>query len=235
MCDANAMCEGWQICGGVSEPMHCKAAANATITSVKMQPLVDGRSRGLFWSRPMCAAEWALLAQYFGELSDPLWHRMRVHLRRLGDTRRALSFNGGFLSFPRYCFEGGDPRQPLRLDQPMICGWLMHEAFHHWQRLQGRAVTRDALRLQWRFWRHGDDPYQYALCESPEALLTRFQQAQVEQQAQMWQDAVMADRACREVGENHPQFAALQCAAQPWQAVLQWVPAQAGAAGALVV
>ena len=153
-----------------------------------MQPLVDGRSRGLFWSRPMCAAEWALLAQYFGELSDPRWHRMRVHLRRLGDTRRALSFNGGFLSFPRYCFEGGDPRQPLRLDQPMICGWLMHEAFHHWQRLQGRAVTRDALRLQWRFWRHGDDPYQYALCESPEALLTRFQQAQVEQQAKQQAD-----------------------------------------------
>ena len=109
----------------------------------------------------------------------------------------------------------------------------MHEAFHHWQRLQGRAVTRDALRLQWRFLRHGNNPYHYTLCESPGSLLVQFQQAQVEQQAQMWQDAVMADRAYREADESHPQFAALQCAAQQWQTVLHWVRAQAGAIGAL--
>lgn len=113
----------------------------------------------------------------------------------------------------------------------MITGWLMHEAFHHWQRLRGRAVTRDALRLQWRFWRHGDNPYHYALCECPSGLLAKFQRAQVEQQAQMWQDAVMADRAYREEDESHPQFAALQCTAQQWQPVLQWVRSQAGAIG----
>ena len=215
----------------VSVPGRCGTAGDATITGVKMESLVSGCRRALFWSRPLCAAEWALLAQYFGEPADPRWRRMRVHLRRLGDTRRALSFNGGFLSFPRYCFEGDNPREALRLDQPMIIGWLMHEAFHHWQRLRGRAVTRDALRLQWRFWRHGDNPYHYALCECPNGLLAQFQRAQVEQQAQMWQDAVMADRAYREADESHPQFAALQCTAQQWQPVLQWVRSQAGAIG----
>ena len=183
--------------------------------------------RGLwFWSRCLTQAEWALLDHYFGQPTDPRWRRMRVHLRRIGDTRRALSFNGGFLSFPGTCFVGGDPRQSLRLDQPIILGWLMHEAYHHWQRLQGRAVTRDAVRLQWRFWRHGDDPYRYAACASPEALLAQFQTAQVEQQAQMWQDAVMADMACRAAEADHPRYDELQCAAGQWQAVLQWVQAQ---------
>ena len=75
-------------------------------------------AQALFWSRPLSAAEWALLNHYFGAPADPRWRRMRIYLRRmriylrrLGDTRRALSFNGGFLSFPRYCFTAADPRQ----------------------------------------------------------------------------------------------------------------------------
>jgi hypothetical protein len=179
----------------------------------------------LFWSRPLTADEWTLLARYFGQPQHPGWTRMRLYLRRLGDTRRALSFNGGFLSMPAYCFAASDPRQCLRLDAPLVAGWLAHEAFHHWQRLQGRAVTRQALRLQWRFWRHGINPYAYAPAASPAALLAQFQQAEVEQQAQMWQDAVMADIAWRQAapGAEQQQLAA---AAQRWQAVLHWVQQQ---------
>ena len=194
--------------------------------------------RQLFWSRPLMADEWALLDRYFGEPSQlskpsqPAWRRMRMHVRRLGDTRRALSFNGGFLSFPRYCFVGADPRQPLRLDQPLVAGWLAHEAFHHWQRLQGLPVTREAMRLQWRWWRGGIDPYAYPACASPAALLAQFQSAQVEQQAQMWQDAVMADVRWQQLqrapvdGMAEDARTAIACDAAQWHAVVQWVQAQ---------
>ncbi|GAB2712179.1 MULTISPECIES: hypothetical protein [Comamonas] len=182
--------------------------------------------RALFWSRPLNAAEWALLARYFGQPQHPGWARMRLHLRRLGDTRRALSFNGGFVSMPASCFTGSDPRQCLRLDEPLMAGWLAHEAFHHWQRLQGRAVTWQALRLQWRFWRHGINPYAYTPGESPAALLAQFQHAQVEQQAQMWQDAVMADIAWRQAAPGADQQR-LAAAARRWHAVLHWVQMQA--------
>ncbi|MCD2166951.1 hypothetical protein [Comamonas koreensis] len=180
----------------------------------------------LFWSRPLTADEWALLARYFGQPQHPGWTRMRLYLRRLGDTRRALSFNGAFLSMPAYCFAASDPRQCLRLDAPLVAGWLAHEALHHWQRLQGRPVTRQALCLQWRFWRHGINPYAYTPAASPAALLAQFQHAQVEQQAQMWQDAVMADIAWRQaaLGADQQRLAA---AAQRWHAVLDWVKMQA--------
>ncbi len=162
---------------------------------------------------------------------------MRIYVRRLGDTRRALSFNGGFLSFPRYCFVDGDPRQPLRLDVPLIAGWLAHEAFHHWQRLQGLPVTRAALRLQWRFWRHGDNPYLYARCSSAQALLAQFQAVQVEQQAQMWQDMVVADvqqqLALCTPGADAAQLAALQAECAPWHLVQDWVQ-RCGQAGCLL-
>ncbi len=189
------------------------------------RPWVQRLQRMLFWSRPLTADEWALLARYFGQPQHPGWTRMRLYLRRLGDTRRALSFNGGFLSMPAYCFAASAPRQCLRLDAPLVAGWLAHEALHHWQRLQGRPVTRQALCLQWRFWRHGINPYAYTPAASPAALLAQFQQAQVEQQAQMWQDAVMADIAWRQAAPDADQQQ-LAAAAQRWQAVLHWVQQQ---------
>lgn len=190
--------------------------------------------RAPFWSRHLKQEEWALLARYFGPLQHPGWAGMRLYLRRLGDTRRALSFNGGFLSLPGHCFAAQDPRQCLRLDEPLVAGWLAHEAFHHWQRLQGRAVTREALRLQWRFWRHGIDPYAYTPSASAPGLLAQFQQAQVEQQAQMWQDAVMADIVWRQAPPGAEQ-ARLAAAAHRWHAVLQWVQVQGGAQPGLPV
>ncbi|MEG0921266.1 MAG: hypothetical protein RSG22_07640 [Comamonas sp.] len=181
----------------------------------------------MFWSRPLLPQEWALLDRYFGAPMHRDWRRMRIHLRRLGDTRRALSFNGGFLSFPGYCFEGGDPRQALRLHVPLIAGWLAHEAFHHWQRLQGVPVTRAALGLQWRYWWFGENPYLYASCASAEALLAQFQSAQVEQQAQMWQDWVAADvrlqLALGQPAADADVVADLQADCRPWRLVQDWV------------
>ena len=191
----------------------------------------------MFWSRPLSHAEWELLDRYFGVPLHRDWRRMRIHVRRLGDTRRALSFNGGFLSFPRYCFVDGDPGQSLRLNVPLIAGWLAHEAFHHWQRLQGMPVTRAAVRLQWRFWRHGDDPYQYASCLSAQALLAQFKKAQVEQQAQMWQDMVVADiclqQALCQPALDATHIADLEVACAPWQLVQDWVQ-RCGQAGCLL-
>ena len=191
----------------------------------------------MFWSRPLLPQEWELLNRHFGAPVQRDWRRMRIYVRRLGDTRRALSFNGGFLSFPRYCFVDGNPRQALRLDVPLIAGWLAHEAFHHWQCLQGLPVTRAAVRLQWRYWRHGDNPYLYASCASADALLAQFQSAQVEQQAQMWQDAVAADvrlqlAMCQPVVDDD-NIAALQAECAPWWLVQDWVQ-RCGQAGVLL-
>ena len=102
----------------------------------------------MFWSRPLLVAEQAFVHRFFGASLDVLLPRMRLYLRRLGDTRRALSMNGGRLYLPRQFFEESNPARPLRLTHPLVAGIFAHELLHQWQRLQGRKVTREALRLQ---------------------------------------------------------------------------------------
>lgn len=148
---------------------------------------------GWFWRRPLLPCERDFARQYFGAALDGLLPSMHLYLRRVGDTRRALSLNGGRISMPRACFEAGDPRQPLRLAHPQIAGWFAHELLHQWQRAQGLAVTRQALWLQLRFVLGGSNPYDYARCGDAQLMRDCFAKAQVEQQGQIWEDHV---RAC---------------------------------------
>ena len=154
-----------------------------------------------FWSRTLLPSEQAFVRQHFGAALDAQLPVLRLYLRRLGDTRRALSLNGGRISMPRACFAACDPHQPLRLTHPQIAGWFAHELLHQWQRAQGLAVTRQALWLQLRFVLGGRDPYAYARCGDAQAMRDCFAQAQVEQQGQIWEDHVRACVAGQPVAE----------------------------------
>ncbi|WP_240939547.1 hypothetical protein [Diaphorobacter sp. HDW4A] len=145
----------------------------------------------MFWSRPFTEAERAFVRRFFAHSLDALQPRLRLHLRRLGDTRRALSMNGGRIFMPRACFVNGDARQSLKLPHPYVAGLFAHELLHQWQRLQGMAVTRQAAWLQVQTMCLRRDPYAYEGCDDPARMLAQFQSAQVEQQGQMWQDYVM--------------------------------------------
>lgn len=155
----------------------------------------------LFWRRPLLPPELAFVQQHFGAALDARLPRLRLYLRRVGDTRRALSLNGGRISLPRLFFEAGDPRQPLRLAHPQIAGVFAHELLHEWQRGQGRPVTRQALWLQLRMLLGRYDPYAYERCSDPVAMHACFAAAQVEQQGQIWEDHVRGCVAGRPAAE----------------------------------
>ena len=147
----------------------------------------------MFWSRALLAQEQAFVAEHFGSALQSLQPQLRLYLRRVGDCRRALSLNGGRISLPRAFFQQHDPQQPLQLDHPQVAGIFAHELLHQWQRLQGRAVTREALWLQTKALCLRASPYDYVACASSTTMLQRFRAASVEQQGQMWEDHV---RAC---------------------------------------
>ena len=159
----------------------------------------------MFWSRRLLPAEQAFVRRHFGTSLAPLMPRLRLYLRRLGDTRRAWSFNGGRIALPAGCFEAGDPRRALRLDDAAVAGVLAHELFHQWQRLRGQPVTRQAAWLHGKAVCLGHDPYAYPRCDDAEALWVCFVTAQVEQQAQMFEDHVRAVQR----GRPDPAFARL--------------------------
>ena len=144
------------------------------------------------WRR-LQPAEVAWVLQCFGTQQGRwLQQQIRVGVRRVGDTRRALCLNGGWVSLPRACFTQGDGAQPLRLDCAPIAALLAHELLHQLQRRQGLPVTRQSAWLQCVHLCGGRDPYAYVGHASPRAMLRQFWSAQVEQQAQMWQDHVQA-------------------------------------------
>lgn len=164
----------------------------------------------MLWRR-LLPAEQVFVRQHFGsEQGDWLVQQVRLGVRRVGDTRRALCLNGGWLSFPRACYDQNALKQPLRLAHPQVAGLFAHELLHQLQRRQGMPVTRQALALHTRHLLGGCDPYLYSACSAPRALLRQFWHAQVEQQAQIWQDHVQALVA----GQPDPAFAGVARAVQ---------------------
>ena len=161
--------------------------------------------------RGLLAPEQAFVRQFFGErVGNVLIARVQLGVRRWGDTRRALSVNGGWISLPRACFVQGKADQVLQLQHPQVAGIFAHELLHEVQRIQGLPVTRQAVALQCRALLGGCDPYAYACHASRTATLRQFWQANVEQQGQMWQDWVQAQVA----GVALPTHALLPLAVQ---------------------
>ncbi len=146
----------------------------------------------MFWRRRLMPVETGFVQRLFGTALDELLPGMRLHVRRLGDTRRALSLGGGRIYLPRSFFEQADPHRPLRLAHPVVAGVFAHELLHQWQRLQGRAVTWEAFGLHLRAACQRRDPYHYRACADPQQMLQCFLDASVEQQGQIWQDHVQA-------------------------------------------
>ena len=151
----------------------------------------------MFWSRALLAQEQAFVLEHFGGALQRLQPKLRLYVRRIGDRQRALSLNGGRIFLPRSFFEHSDPRQSLRLSHPVVAGIFAHELLHQWQRLQGRAVTREALGLQLQAICLRRNPYHYPRAATSEAMLACFLRGTVEQQGQMWEDYVHA-KACGE-------------------------------------
>lgn len=146
----------------------------------------------MFWSRSLRPLEHDFVLRHFGHSLQRLQPHMRLHLRRLGDTRRALSMYGGYIYLPRSFFEAGQPERVLRLDHPAVAGIFAHELVHQWQRLQGVAVTRKALLLHAKALCLRHDPYTYCASDDGVAMLAIFRAASVEQQGQIWEDYVRA-------------------------------------------
>lgn len=148
------------------------------------------------WWRRLLPVEEAFVRKHFGAVvGDKLIARVRLGIRRVGDTRRALCLNGGRLSMPRQCFVQAAGFSPLLLTNPLIAGIFAHELLHELQRMQGMAVTRQALVLQCRWLFFRANPYSYSCLGNSRALLRQFWRANVEQQGQMWQDCVQAQVA----------------------------------------
>ena len=163
------------------------------------------------WWRPLLPSEQAFVQAWFGaEQGQWLVQRIRLGQRRMGDTRRALCCNGGWMSFPQAMYMAGDNAQPLRLEHPLVAGVFAHELLHELQRRKGLPVTRQALVLQCQWLLLRRDPYRYSNCRNAGALLRQFWRANVEQQGQMWQDCVQAHVA----GHPLPSHALLGAAVQ---------------------
>ena len=163
------------------------------------------------WWRRLLPQEQAFVQAWFGP-EQAQWLIARVHLgrRRIGDTRRALCCNGGWMSFPQAMYVHGDSAQALRLGHPVVAGVFAHELLHELQRCHGLPVTRQALILQCQWLLLRRDPYRYRSGCTARALLRQFWHANVEQQGQMWQDCVQAQLA----GQPLPSHALLVQAVQ---------------------
>ena len=84
----------------------------------------------MFWSRGLLPLEHEFVLRHFGHSLQSLQPRIRLYLRRLGDTRRALSMSGGRIYLPRSFFEAGQPERVLKLDHPAVAGVFAHELLH---------------------------------------------------------------------------------------------------------
>lgn len=140
--------------------------------------------------RPLLSEEQAFLRRYFGDALGAPMGGFRIALRRFGDTKRALSLNGGFMSFPRDYFLDRDPARPLNCRHPAIGSVFAHEVLHQLQRRNGCWVTVNATVLQLLYAMKLYDPYAYRPLADPVAMLALFRRANCERQGQMFQDYV---------------------------------------------
>jgi RHS repeat-associated protein len=140
--------------------------------------------------RPLTDAETQFIEKFFGSCLDP--KTLNLHVRKFGDTQRALSLWPGFTSLPSSTFVGGSGANSINLGDPYAASVFGHEALHQAQRASGINVTGDALGLQAQYSLHISDPYQYNASTDPVQMLNTFLNGNVEQQGQIFQDYLYA-------------------------------------------
>lgn len=142
--------------------------------------------------RPLSENEKRFLRDHFGSCLDSIISKFDVKVRRFGDTKRALSLDNGFISFPRSYFQDQDPAKELLLSSPRIASVMGHESLHQLQRLNGINVTGQATLLQLKDSLGISDPYSYSQSDDPQTMLSTFLNGNVEQQGQMFEDYLLA-------------------------------------------
>ena len=140
-------------------------------------------------SRALHADEVDFLQRYFGASLNP--ERIRVSVSW---GKRSWSPFGQRISLSVRHFRDGEPLEVVDLDDPSSAAVFAHEAMHVWQRQHGRAVTREAIPLQAGYMLKRFDPYHYEPSSDPLHMLAKFEQANVEQQAKIFEDYVFAER-----------------------------------------
>lgn len=105
---------------------------------------------------------------------------------------RAYSPNGNNIRFPIGMFYNEDARYMIRLSDTRIASTLVHEAFHVWQRQHGQWVTTRGIACQVINSLGLSNPYHYDMYTNSQAMLEQFKAANVEAQAQMFEDGIAA-------------------------------------------
>jgi RHS repeat-associated protein len=142
--------------------------------------------------RPLTTKERDFLGNYFGKSLDT--SNIDVDAA-IGD--RALSPYGDNIRLPNHYFKNGDPECEIDLSVLRYASVFAHEAAHVWQRQHGEWVTLKGFFLQLGD-QLGISPYQYDAAETnPSTMLDNFKKGNVEQQGQIVEDFVGADRSGR--------------------------------------
>jgi len=138
--------------------------------------------------RPLTENEKTFLRSHFGSCLDSVLEKFDVNVRTFGDTRRAVSLDNGFISFPSSYFQDQDPSKELNLASPRVASVMGHESLHQLQRLNGINVTGQAALLQLTASLGISDPYSYPSSSDPQTMLGTFRTGNIEQQGQMFED-----------------------------------------------
>ncbi|MGE0823780.1 MAG: hypothetical protein AB7G75_14010 [Candidatus Binatia bacterium] len=152
-------------------------------------------------ARALNVFEEKFLRQYFGDsLKTP---RIRIMAT---PVPRAHSVYGNYIGLPTWCFLCGDSAAEVDLANTYAAATFAHEAVHVWQRQQGLWVTWKGLWLQLGYGL-GIDPYVYDCSEhDPDVLLEYFRSGNIEQQGQIVEDLVVAERT----GQHIEKFRAVR-------------------------
>jgi RHS repeat-associated protein len=167
-----------------SDPIGMNGGVN-TYAYVQGNPVSNTDPLGL---RTLSPSETLFLRAHFGKCLDSLMPKFDVQVRTIGDTSRAISLNGGLISFPKRYFIDGNPDSPLDLSSPNIASIFGHESLHQLQRANGVSVTGRGIGLQLGYSFGLFDPYSYKEIADPTAMLDTFKNGNPERQGQMFQE-----------------------------------------------
>ena len=136
--------------------------------------------------RPLTPTERAFLeAVYEKSLNTKL-----IDINPSFEKGQPYSPMGNDIRLPIEMFHNEDVRYMVVLSDSSIPSTLVHEAFHVWQRQHGQWVTTRGLVRQALYKLGISDPYQYDVLSTGAEMLKQFKTANVESQAQMFEDGV---------------------------------------------
>ena len=138
--------------------------------------------------RPLTPTERAFLEAVYGKSLNT----KVIDINPSFEKGQPYSPIGNDIRLPIEMFHNEDVRYMVILSDSSIASTLVHEAFHVWQRQHGQWVTTRGLVRQTLYKLGINDPYQYDVLSTGAEMLKQFKTANVEAQAQMFEDGVTA-------------------------------------------